>query len=67
MPNEVIIRAKNIAADIENINIDTTTARIDSNFSHPALLELDKINPENISPIQALEHLVKLKKIQSLT
>jgi DNA mismatch repair protein MutS len=67
MPNEVIIRAKNIAAGIEKISIDTTAASIDSNFSHPALLELDKTNPENLSPIQALELLIKIKKIQSLT
>ncbi len=60
IPNDVIIRAKSIAANYEEKEIKPDTK---PELSHPALLELSKTNPLELSPLQAFETLVKIKDL----
>ncbi|MEE3003489.1 MAG: DNA mismatch repair protein MutS [Pseudomonadota bacterium] len=67
VPSEVISKAKTIARSYNSEEQKPiTTTRNNSEDNHPVLIELSKINPDNISPMQALEILHNIKNIQEV-
>ena len=72
IPKSVVATAKRKLIALENnqnsihINQAELFAGVvepEINFMHPALLELDNINPNDLTPIQALNQLYALKKL----
>jgi DNA mismatch repair protein MutS len=69
VPKEVIRRAREHLVRLENRSADTTPPAEAHQFSlfaqaedHPVFVELDKLEPDNLTPREELEALYRLKK-----
>jgi DNA mismatch repair protein MutS len=65
VPNSVVIRAKEIAANYDEVEIKNNESS--QKINHPALLELEKTNTNNLTPIQAHDLLCKLKNLMEIS